>query len=98
MALPARKFYLHFAFLHLGDLADMATAGDDFIPLLHGIDFLTKPLHRLLLRAEQAGFDSTLLAEHVIHPSDTEDDVLETWSTIAALAERFAQRMVERGR
>jgi alkanesulfonate monooxygenase len=42
---------------------------------------------RLLLRAEQAGFDSTLLAEHVIHPSNTEDDVLETWSTIAALAE-----------
>ncbi len=41
----------------------------------------------LLLRAERAGFDSTLLAEHVIHPSDTEDDVLETWSTIAALAE-----------
>ena len=41
----------------------------------------------LLLRAEQAGFDSTLLAEHVIHPSNTEDDVLETWSTIAALAE-----------
>ena len=41
----------------------------------------------LLLRAEQAGFDSTLLAQHVIHPSNTEDDVLETWSTIAALAE-----------
>ena len=41
----------------------------------------------LLLRAERAGFDSTLLAEHVIHPSNTEDDVLETWSTIAALAE-----------
>ncbi|MGO4443582.1 LLM class flavin-dependent oxidoreductase [Mycobacterium sp. 2YAF39] len=41
----------------------------------------------LLLRAESAGFDSTLLAQHVIHPSDTEDDVLETWSTIAALAE-----------
>ena len=41
----------------------------------------------LLLRAERAGFDSTLLAEHVIHPSYTEDDVLETWSTIAALAE-----------
>ncbi len=41
----------------------------------------------LLLRAESAGFDSTLLAEHVIHPSNTEDDVLETWSTIAALAE-----------
>ncbi len=41
----------------------------------------------LLLRAEQAGFDSTLLAQHVIHPSDVEDDVLETWSTLAALAE-----------
>ena len=41
----------------------------------------------LLLRAEAAGFDSTLLAQHVIHPSNTEDDVLETWSTIAALAE-----------
>ena len=41
----------------------------------------------LLLRAERAGFDSTLLAQHVIHPSSTEDDVLETWSTLAALAE-----------
>ena len=41
----------------------------------------------LLLRAERAGFDSTLLAQHVIHPSNTEDDVLETWSTMAALAE-----------
>jgi len=41
----------------------------------------------LLLRAERAGFDSTLLAQHVIHPSDTEDEVLETWSTLAALAE-----------
>ena len=41
----------------------------------------------LLVRAEQAGFDSTLLAQHVIHPSNVEDDVLETWSTLAALAE-----------
>ena len=41
----------------------------------------------LLLRAERTGFDSTLLAQHVIHPSNTEDDVLETWSTLAALAE-----------
>ncbi|BBX01797.1 alkanesulfonate monooxygenase [Mycolicibacterium moriokaense] len=41
----------------------------------------------LLLRAEAAGFDSTLVAQHVIHPSNTEDDVLETWSTIAAVAE-----------
>lgn len=41
----------------------------------------------LIQRAERAGFDSTLLAQHVIHPSNTEDDVLETWSTLAALAE-----------
>jgi alkanesulfonate monooxygenase len=41
----------------------------------------------LLQCAERAGFDSTLLAQHVIHPSNTEDDVLETWSTLAALAE-----------
>ena len=41
----------------------------------------------LLLRAERAGFDATLVAQHVIHPSDVEDDVLETWSTLAALAE-----------
>ena len=40
----------------------------------------------LLLRAERAGYDSTLLAQHVIHPSDVTDDVLETWSTLAALA------------
>jgi alkanesulfonate monooxygenase len=41
----------------------------------------------LLLRAERAGYDSTLLAQHVIHPSNVADDVLETWSTLAALAE-----------
>jgi len=41
----------------------------------------------LLVRAERAGFHSTLLAQHVIHPSNVEDDVLETWSTVAALAE-----------
>lgn len=41
----------------------------------------------LLVRAERAGFDSTLLAQHVIHASNVEDDVLETWSTLAALAE-----------
>lgn len=41
----------------------------------------------LVLRAEHAGYDSTLVAQHVIHPSNTEDDVLETWSTLAGLAE-----------
>lgn len=41
----------------------------------------------LLLRAERAGYDATLVAQHVIHPSNTEDEVLETWSTLAGLAE-----------
>jgi alkanesulfonate monooxygenase len=41
----------------------------------------------LLVHAENRGFDATLVAQHVIHPSDTENDVLETWSTLAGLAE-----------
>ena len=41
----------------------------------------------LIVHAEKVGFDATLVAQHVIHPSDVEDDVLETWSTLAALAE-----------
>ncbi len=41
----------------------------------------------LLLRAERAGYDATLVAQHVIHPSNIEDEVLETWSTLAGLAE-----------
>jgi alkanesulfonate monooxygenase len=41
----------------------------------------------LIVHAEQVGFDATLVAQHVIHPSDVEDEVLETWSTLAALAE-----------
>ncbi|WP_082929248.1 LLM class flavin-dependent oxidoreductase [Mycobacterium sp. 852013-51886_SCH5428379] len=41
----------------------------------------------LLRRAERLGYDATLVAQHVIHPSNTADDVLEAWSTLAALAE-----------
>ncbi|MFD6196260.1 LLM class flavin-dependent oxidoreductase [Mycobacteriaceae bacterium NPDC060252] len=41
----------------------------------------------LVLRAEQLGFDSTLVAQHVLHPGSLEHDVLETWSTLAGLAE-----------
>lgn len=41
----------------------------------------------LLVHAEQVGFDATLVAQHVVHPSNVDDDVLETWSTLAALAE-----------
>ena len=41
----------------------------------------------LLVRAEQLGFDATLIAQHLIHPGDPRDDQLETWSTVAAIAE-----------
>ncbi len=41
----------------------------------------------LIVRAEELGFDSTLVAQHVVHPSNVDDDVLETWSTLAGIAE-----------
>ncbi|BCI78865.1 monooxygenase [Mycolicibacterium sp. TY66] len=41
----------------------------------------------LIVRAEELGFDSTLIAQHVLHPGGAEHDVLETWSTLAGLAE-----------
>lgn len=41
----------------------------------------------LLRRAERLGYDATLVAQHVIHPSNTADDVLEAWSSLAALGE-----------
>ena len=41
----------------------------------------------LVVRAEELGFDSTLVAQHVLHPGDMEHDVLETWSTLAGVAE-----------
>jgi alkanesulfonate monooxygenase len=41
----------------------------------------------LIVHAEQVGFDATLVAQHVIHPSNVDDDLLETWSTLAGLAE-----------
>jgi alkanesulfonate monooxygenase len=41
----------------------------------------------LLRQAEEAGFESTLLAEHIVNPSNGEADVLETWTAAAAIAE-----------
>jgi alkanesulfonate monooxygenase len=46
----------------------------------------------LLVRAEQVGFDSVLVAEHIVNPQDGELAVLETWTTAAAVAEA-TQRM-----
>jgi alkanesulfonate monooxygenase len=41
----------------------------------------------LLRLAEQVGFESTLLAEHIVSPQSAEAAVLETWTATAALAE-----------
>ena len=41
----------------------------------------------LLREAEQAGFDSVLLAEHIVNPQSEQFDVLETWTAAAAIAE-----------
>jgi alkanesulfonate monooxygenase len=41
----------------------------------------------LVLAAERWGYSATLVAQHVTNPGEPEADVLETWSTVAALAE-----------
>jgi len=41
----------------------------------------------LLREAEQIGFDSVLLAEHIVNPQSEQLDVLETWTAAAAIAE-----------
>jgi len=41
---------------------------------------------KLILEAEALGFDSTLIAQHIINPFGEEHDQLETWTTSAALA------------
>jgi alkanesulfonate monooxygenase len=41
----------------------------------------------LIRRAEQHGFTSTLLAQHIVNPSNPEVATLETWTAAAAIAE-----------
>jgi alkanesulfonate monooxygenase len=41
----------------------------------------------LIVGAERLGFDSVLLAEHIVNPGGAERDILETWTATAALAE-----------
>lgn len=41
---------------------------------------------RLVLEAESLGFESTLVAQHLINPRDDERDQLETWTASTALA------------
>lgn len=44
-----------------------------------------------ILLAERHGFESTLLAEHIIAPSGAVNDVLETWTAAAAIAEATSE-------
>ncbi|MBV9384800.1 MAG: LLM class flavin-dependent oxidoreductase [Chroococcidiopsidaceae cyanobacterium CP_BM_ER_R8_30] len=41
----------------------------------------------LLQLAEECGFTTTLTAQHLVNPRDTDLEQLETWTTTAALAE-----------
>ncbi|WP_407175090.1 LLM class flavin-dependent oxidoreductase [Bradyrhizobium sp. STM 3562] len=41
---------------------------------------------RHILEAEALGYESTLLAQHIIHPSGDDQDLLENWTGAAALA------------
>ena len=41
---------------------------------------------RQIVDAEALGYDSTLLAQHILHPSGDEAELLETWTGAAALA------------
>ncbi|WP_329067446.1 LLM class flavin-dependent oxidoreductase [Amycolatopsis sp. NBC_01480] len=41
---------------------------------------------RLILEADRLGFDSTLIAQHLVNPFGDELDQLETWTSAAALA------------
>jgi alkanesulfonate monooxygenase len=43
-------------------------------------------VRRQIHEAEALGYDSTLLARHIIHPSGDDQDLLETWTGAAALA------------
>lgn len=43
-------------------------------------------VRRQVLEAEALGYESTLLAQHIMHPSGDDQDLLETWTGAAALA------------
>ncbi|MBB3181446.1 LLM class flavin-dependent oxidoreductase [Variovorax sp. Sphag1AA] len=47
----------------------------------------------LIVRAEALGFDSALLAQHIVSPSLTDGAILETWTAAAGIAE--ATRRIE---
>ncbi|MCS3451261.1 MULTISPECIES: LLM class flavin-dependent oxidoreductase [Bradyrhizobium] len=43
-------------------------------------------VRRQILKLEELGYESTLLAQHIIHPSGDDQDLLENWTGAAALA------------
>ncbi len=43
-------------------------------------------IRRQIRDAEALGYDSTLLAQHIVHPSGDDQDLLENWTGAAALA------------
>src|SRR5688500_1564628 len=59
-------------------------AGTD--PALDAHDASFSRAKRLLVEAERLGFETALLAQHLINPRDQELDQLETWTATAALA------------
>ncbi|MEV0397836.1 LLM class flavin-dependent oxidoreductase [Polymorphospora rubra] len=42
---------------------------------------------RTVVDAERLGYDTTLIAQHTINPGDDGGDVIDTWTTAAAIAE-----------
>src|SRR5690606_19522488 len=41
----------------------------------------------VVVEAERAGFDATLIAQHTISPRNTEADVVDAWTASAGIAE-----------
>ncbi|WP_431729199.1 LLM class flavin-dependent oxidoreductase [Verrucosispora sp. TAA-831] len=42
---------------------------------------------RTVVEAERLGLDTTLIAQHTVNPGDPDGDVIDTWTTSAAIAE-----------
>lgn len=59
-------------------------AGTDPAVEIHDASF--SRAKRLLLEAEELGFETALFAQHLINPRDNDIDQLETWTAAAALA------------
>lgn len=52
----------------------------------HGAPARFAQARDVVLSAERAGFDTVLIAQHTINPVDTDHEVLEAWTSAAAVA------------